>query len=71
MPLLLFLYYWLKLLIPAVIAQSCIPTAERVMPTRTQTNEANAEIETQLVIAEAKKIKFSAQFKYLHVFWYF
>ena len=51
-----------------MIAQSCIPTAERVMPTRTQTNEANAEIETQLVIAEAKIIKFSRQFKYLDVF---
>ena len=37
----------LYFLIPAVTAQMFIPTAELVIPTRTQTNEANAEIETQ------------------------
>ena len=45
----------LYLLIPAVIAQSFIPTAELVMPTGRQTNEANAEIETQIVIAKVSK----------------
>ena len=43
----------LYFLIPAVIAQSLIPTAKLVIPTGAQTNEANAEIETQLVIVEA------------------
>ena len=37
----------LYFLIPAVTAQMFIPTAELVIPTRTQTNETNAEIETQ------------------------
>ena len=41
-------------MIPAVIAQSFIPTAELVIPTGTQTNEANAEIETQPVTVETK-----------------
>ena len=36
---------------PAVIAQIFIPTAELILPTRAQTNEANAEIETQSVIS--------------------
>ena len=36
----------LYFLIPSVIAQIFIPTAELVIPTGTQTNEANAEIET-------------------------
>ena len=39
-------------LIPAIIAQMFISTEELVIPTGTQTNEANAEIETQPVIAE-------------------
>ena len=43
-------YFW----IPAVIAQSFIPTAELVIPTGTQTNEANAEIKTQPVTVETK-----------------
>ena len=36
-----------------------IPTTELVLPTVTQTNEANAEIETQPVTAETKKSKCS------------
>ena len=42
-----------------MIAQSFIPSAELVMPRRIQTNEANAEIETQRVIVEAKISKCS------------
>ena len=34
----------LYFLIPAVISQMFIPTAELVMPTGVQTNEANVEI---------------------------
>ena len=37
-----------------VIAQIFNPTVELVKPTGTQTNEANKEIETQPVIAEAR-----------------
>ena len=37
-----------------MIAQRFIPTTELIMPTRTQTNEANAEIERELKIVEAK-----------------
>ena len=37
------------------------------MPTGTTTNEVNADIEIQPVIAEAKICKCSTQFKYLHV----
>ena len=39
----------LYFLIPATISQSFIPTAEFTIPTGTQANEANAEIETQPV----------------------
>ena len=35
------------------------PTAELVFPTETQTNEANAEIETQTVTVETKINKWS------------
>ena len=49
MILLLFFIIDLHFLIPAVIA----------IPTGTQTNEANAEIETQLLIVEAKISKCS------------
>ena len=45
-------YNHLYFLIPAIIAQMFISTEELVIPTGTQTNEANAEIETQPVIAE-------------------
>ena len=40
-------------------AQTYNPTAELVMPTGTQNNEANAETEIQLVIFEAKISKCS------------
>ena len=39
---------------PAVIARISISTAELVLLTGTQTNEANAEIETQPVTVETK-----------------
>ena len=41
-------------LIPAVIPQIFIPIAELLIPTGTRANEANAEIETQPVIIEAR-----------------
>ena len=44
----------LHFLISAVIARIFNLTAERVMGTGSQTNEANAEIETWLVNVEAK-----------------
>ena len=43
------------------------PTAELVIPTGTQTNEANAEIETQPITIETKKSKFLTYFKYFYV----
>ena len=52
--LLFFFIIDLYFLIPAVIAQCFIPTAELVIPIGTQTNEANAEIETQPVIVGTK-----------------
>ena len=42
-----------------MIAQIFNSTAELVIPTGTQTNETNAEIESQPVIFEAKISKFS------------
>ena len=42
-----------------------------VIPIGISTNEANAEIETLPVTAEARISKFSTYFKYLHVFLYF
>ena len=42
-----------------MIAQIFNPTAEHVLPARRQTYEANAEIETQLLIVEAKISKCS------------
>ena len=42
------LYFWIH----AVIVQIFITTAELVIPTETETNEANGEIETQLVTVE-------------------
>ena len=44
----------LYVLISAVIAQVFNPTAEVVMPTGPQTNEANVEIERQTVTVEAR-----------------
>ena len=49
-----FLIVDLNVWIPAVIAQFFIPTAELVIPTETQTNEADAEIETQPGIVDSK-----------------
>ena len=60
--LLLFLYNYFIIiifLIPAVIAQIVSPTAELVIAIGTQTNEANAEIETQPLTVEAKISKCS------------
>ena len=42
-----------------MIAQSFSPTAELVIPTSTQTNKANTEIERQPVTVETKISKFS------------
>ena len=42
-----------------MIAQMINPTAEIIMPIGTQTNEANAEIETQPVTVETKISKCS------------
>ena len=47
----------LYLLIPAVITQIFDPTAKLAIPTETQTNEANAEIETHPLTAETKTRK--------------
>ena len=49
-----FLIIYLYFLIYAVIAHIFIPTAELVIPTGTQTKESNTEMETKLVIVEAK-----------------
>ena len=54
-----FLITDLYFLIPAVIAQIHIPTPKLVIPTGTKANEANAEIHTQPVTAEAKISKCS------------
>ena len=51
-----FLIIDLYFLITAVIVQIFIPTVEFVIPTGTQTNEANAEIQTQPVTVETKII---------------
>ena len=52
MLLLLFFIIDLYFLIPAVIAHILITTAKLITPTETQTNEANAGIETQPVTVE-------------------
>ena len=49
----------LYFLIPTMIAQMFISTAELVIPTETQTNKANAEIETQPATAEDRISKFA------------
>ena len=46
-------------MISAVTAQIFIPTAELVILTGTQTNDANAKTEAQPVIVEAKISMFS------------
>ena len=42
-----------------MIAQNLIPTTELAIPTGTQTNETNAEIETQTVNVQTKISKCS------------
>ena len=58
-----FLFFFLIIdfysLIPPVIEQIFIPTAELILPTGTQTTEANVEIETQPVTVETKISKCS------------
>ena len=49
----------LYFLIPAVNAQIFNPTTELAIPTRTPTNDANAEIEIQPLTAETKTRKCS------------
>ena len=51
-----------------MIAQIVIPSAEHVMPTGTQTNEANEEIKTHPIIFGAKMSQCSTKRIYLHVF---
>ena len=51
-----------------MIAQIFIPTAELAIPTETQTNEANAEIETQPVTIETKISRCSTYVNYSHAF---
>ena len=69
MILLFFFIIDLSFLISAVISQIFIPTAELIIPTGTQTNEANAEIGTRPVTAETKIIK-SSTFQCLYFFLY-
>ena len=49
----------LYFLIPAVVVQISNHTVEQAMPTGTQTNEANAKVETQPGTVETKISKFS------------
>ena len=49
----------LNFLIPAVITQIFVPTAELAIPSGTPTNEANSDIETQPMIIEIKITKYS------------
>ena len=48
----------LDFLITATVGQIFIPTAELIVPTGTQTNEASADIETQALNVEAIISKF-------------
>ena len=56
---LLFFIIDLDIIIPSVVTQIFIPTAELVIPTGTQTNEANTKNETQPVTVEARISKYS------------
>ena len=47
----------LHFLIPLMIAEIFIPTAEFVIPIGTQTNEANEKIKTQPLTVETKVTK--------------
>ena len=58
----------LHFLIPAVIAQIFILTAELVISTGTQTNQANAEIETQPVTVKTKMYSIPKEPKYTAAF---
>ena len=49
-------------------AQIFIPTTELVIPTGTQTNEANAEIETQPVTVKERISKFSTSLNHYVLF---
>ena len=49
----------LHFLVPGLIAQICVTTAELVITTEIAINEANAEIETQPVTVEFKISKCS------------
>ena len=53
-PLSYFFFFFLNILIAAVIAQLFNPIAEPVIPTGIPTEEAKAEIETHPVIVEPK-----------------
>ena len=67
-----FLFFFiidLYFLVPAMNAQILIPIAELVVPTGTQTNEANADTEAQGVIFEARISKCSTWFKYFERNW--
>ena len=44
-----------------------IPAAELAVPTGTQTNEGNAEIETKPVTIETKISKYSTYLKYFYI----
>ena len=59
MLLLLFINNWLVTFNSCSDCTSFIPTAELIIPTGKQTNEANAEIETQPGTVEAKISKTS------------
>ena len=54
---LFFIYNWLILLNSCSDFTNFYSYGELVLPTRTQTNEADAEIEAQRQITEAKRIK--------------
>ena len=54
-----------------MIAAMFFPTVDFVLPSEIWTNEANAEIETQTVTAEARISKCSTKFKYLPFLLYF
>ena len=61
-----FIFFWiteLYMLIPVVIAQTFNPVAELAIPTVSPTNEANADVETQPLIAEIKKENFQSNLK--------
>ena len=54
-----------------MITQMFNPTADFAIPAGTQTNETDAEIETEPLTLQTKRSKFSTKFKYLRVLSYF